>query len=205
MPTCPLPDFQFETDAALSGALRVVGVDEVGRGPLAGPVTAAAVWLDPMTIPEGLNDSKMLTPARRLALSLELFRCADVSICHASVEEIDEMNILRASHLAMTRAIRGLERAPDLALIDGPMVPRGMPCNALTIVKGDMRSLSIAAASIVAKVARDAIMVDLAQHHPGYAWESNVGYATVAHRQALLKLGLTAHHRRSFSPVYNML
>ena len=200
-----LPDFQFETDAVLQGAVRIVGVDEVGRGPLAGPVTAAAVWLNPVAIPDGLNDSKVLTAARRIALSAALLEVADVSIAHASVDEIDEMNILRASHLAMMRAIAGLSVPPDFALIDGNMIPKGMVCPSLAIVKGDMRSLSIAAASIVAKVARDAIMVDLAQQHPGYGWETNAGYPTLAHREALRILGVTPHHRRSFKPVYNML
>jgi ribonuclease HII len=199
------PDYQFETSALASGALRVVGVDEVGRGPLAGPVTAAAVWLNPDAIPDGLNDSKVLTEARRIALSAALFEMADVSIAHASVAEIDTLNILRASHLAMVRAIQGLQTPPDFALIDGNMIPIGMPCGAQAIVKGDMRSLSIAAASIVAKVARDAIMVDLAQQHPGYGWETNAGYPTALHQQALLSLGVTPHHRRSFRPVHNML
>ena len=199
------PDYQFETAALQGGALRVVGVDEVGRGPLAGPVTAAAVWLDPAALPDGLNDSKVLTSARRTALSAALFKLADVSIAHASVDEIDDLNILRASHLAMVRAIQGLRHAPDFALIDGNMIPNFMPCPAQAIVKGDLRSLSIAAASIVAKVARDAIMVDLAQQHPGYGWETNAGYPTAAHREALRNLGVTAHHRRSFGPVYKML
>lgn len=199
------PDFQFETRAYMGGSLRVVGVDEVGRGPLAGPVTAAAVWLNPDAIPEGLNDSKLLTKARRLALSARLFEIADVSIAHASVEEIDTLNILRASHLAMIRAIQGLQTPPDFALIDGNILPMGMPCRAEAIVKGDMRSLSIAAASIVAKVARDAIMEDLAQQHPGYGWETNAGYPTAAHREALLRFGITPRHRRSFKPVYQML
>ena len=200
-----LPDFQFETDAVLQGAVRIVGVDEVGRGPLAGPVTAAAVWLNPAVIPDGLNDSKVLTAARRIALSAALLEVADVSIAHASVDEIDEMNILRASHLAMMRAIAGLSVPPDFALIDGNMIPKGMVCPSLAIIKGDMRSLSIAAASIVAKVARDAIMVDLAQQHRGYGWETNAGYPTAAHLKALINLGVTAHHRRSFGPVYKML
>ena len=199
------PDFQFERAAYQEGMFRVAGIDEVGRGPLAGPVTAAAVWLNSDAIPEGLNDSKVLTEPRRLALSAALFELADVSIAHASVEEIDQLNILRASHLAMIRAVQGLRRAPDFALIDGNMIPKGLPCPAQAIVKGDMRSLSIAAASIVAKVARDAIMVDLAQQHPGYGWETNAGYPTLAHREALKNLGITPHHRRSFKPVYKML
>ncbi len=199
------PDLQFETIARQSGALRIVGVDEVGRGPLAGPVTAAAVWLNPAAIPNGLNDSKLLSHKQRLALSDILFDVAEVSIAHATVAEIDSLNILRASHLAMVRALHGLRTAPDFALIDGNMIPKGMPCPAQAIVKGDMRSLSIAAASIVAKVARDAIMVDLAQQHPGYGWETNAGYPTLAHREALKNLGITPYHRRSFKPVYQML
>ena len=199
------PDYQFEAEALRSGSTRIVGVDEVGRGPLAGPVTAAAVWLNPTAIPDGLNDSKLLTEARRISLSAALFEVADISIAHASVDEIDTLNILRASHLAMLRAVQGLLKPADFALIDGNMIPNGMPCRSLAIVKGDMRSLSIAAASIVAKVARDAIMVDLAQQHPGYGWETNAGYPTAAHRAALINLGVTPHHRRSFGPVYKML
>lgn len=199
------PDYQFETAACHLGAIRIVGVDEVGRGPLAGPVTAAAVWLNPAAIPSGLNDSKLLSKSQRFALSAKLFEVADVSIAHATVDEIDTLNILRASHLAMIRAIQGLRTSPDFALIDGNLLPNGIPCSAQAIVKGDMRSHSIAAASIVAKVARDAIMVDLAQQHPGYGWETNAGYPTSAHLKALIDLGVTAHHRRSFKPVYNML
>ena len=201
----PMPDFHFEHTAHARGALCVAGVDEVGRGPLAGPVTAAAVVLDPARIPTGLNDSKKLTHARRLALSAELHAVAHVSIAHASVAEIDDLNILRASHLAMIRAIAGLPGAPDHLLIDGNQLPRGLTVPAETIVKGDTRSLSIAAASIVAKVARDHIMVILAQQHPGYGWETNAGYGTTVHLNALLNLGITPHHRRSFAPVHNIL
>jgi ribonuclease HII len=199
------PDFSFESAALARGALCIAGVDEVGRGPLAGPVTAAAVILDPAHIPVGLNDSKKLTQARREGLSAELHAIAHVSIAHATVEEIDALNILRASHLAMTRAIAGLPRIPDHLLIDGNQLPRGLSCPAETIVKGDARSLSIAAASIVAKVARDKLMVILAQQHPGYGWETNAGYGTAAHLTALLNLGPTPHHRRSFAPVHNIL
>ena len=201
----PLPDFSFELAAMARGVLCVAGVDEVGRGPLAGPVTAAAVILDTACIPVGLNDSKKLTHARRVALSAQLHAVAQVSIAHASVAEIDDLNILRASHLAMIRAISGLPRAPDHLLIDGNQLPRGLRIPAETIVKGDARSLSIAAASIVAKVARDHLMVILAQQHPGYGWETNAGYGTAAHLKALLNLGVTPHHRRSFAPVHNML
>ena len=197
------PDFSFETAALAKGASLVVGVDEVGRGPLAGPVTACAVRLDPDRIPKGLRDSKLLTPARREALFEEINAVAQVSIAHASVEEIDTLNILRASHLAMERAVAAL--GADHALIDGNLIPRGLACGATAIVKGDAKCLSIAAASIVAKVTRDRIMVDLAQQHPGYGWEANAGYPTKAHLAALQNLGVTAWHRRSFKPVHNIL
>ncbi|MHC9235892.1 ribonuclease HII [Pseudooceanicola sp. 502str34] len=199
------PDFSFEDAACAAGATRIAGVDEVGRGPLAGPVTAAAVILDPSRLPEGLNDSKKLTPKRREALAAILPEVAVVCVAHASVEEIDELNILRASHLAMERAVAGLPEAPDHLLIDGNMIPRGLTIPATTVVKGDALSLSIAAASIMAKIARDEIMRDLAQHFPGYGWEKNAGYPSKAHREALLNLGITPHHRRSFKPVHNIL
>jgi ribonuclease HII len=201
--TALIPDFAHETAARTRGALRVVGVDEVGRGPLAGPVTACAVRLDPDRIPTGLRDSKLLTAARREVLFDEIMALAEVSVAHASVQEIDVLNILRASHLAMERAVAGL--AADHALIDGNLIPRGLACPATAIVKGDARCLSIAAASIVAKVTRDRIMVDLAQQHPGYGWEANAGYPTKAHLAALKNLGVTAWHRRSFKPVHNIL
>tara|TARA_B110000879_G_scaffold117039_1_gene155787 strand:+ start:1218 stop:1820 length:603 start_codon:yes stop_codon:yes gene_type:complete len=191
----------FETELGC----RVAGVDEVGRGPLAGPVTAAAVVLDPKCIPEGLNDSKKLTAKKRLDLYRQLLDCADVSIAHASVAEIDEINILRASHLAMERAIAGLQVLPEHVLIDGNMIPRGLRLPATTLVKGDSRSISISAASIVAKVCRDCVLVDLAQQHPGYGWETNMGYGSKKHMEALRSLGVTSHHRRSFKPVHNML
>ncbi|MDZ4093543.1 MAG: ribonuclease HII, partial [Paracoccaceae bacterium] len=170
-----------------------------------GPVTAAAVRLIPGRIPSGLNDSKKLTPARREALYAQIMDQAEVCIAHASVDEIDALNILRASHLAMERAVAGLSTPPDHALIDGNMIPRGLICGAEAIVKGDARSLSIAAASIVAKVTRARIMVDLAQQHPGYGWEKIAGYPTPDHLAALLNLGVTAWHRRSFRPVHNIL
>ena len=201
--TCP--DYSCETDAFGCGARIIAGVDEVGRGPLAGPVTAAAVVLDPARIPEGLNDSKKLTPARRLVLLNAIVASAEVSIAHASVEEIDRLNILRASHLAMERALLGLPRRPDMALIDGNMIPRGLTIPARAIVKGDALSVSIAAASIAAKICRDRIMRDLAQHYPGYGWETNVGYPSKRHKIALRNLGVSPHHRRSFKPVHHIL
>ncbi|MDZ4135349.1 MAG: ribonuclease HII [Paracoccaceae bacterium] len=199
------PDFLRELSALSDGALCVVGVDEVGRGPLAGPVTAAAVRLRPGNIPPGLNDSKALTPARRAALFAPIMENADVCIAHASIAEIDAINILRASHLAMVRAINGLPTPPDFALIDGNLLPADLPCPALAVVRGDALCLSIAAASIVAKVTRDAIMKGLARQYPGYGWDRNAGYPTKEHLAALLNLGVTPHHRRSFKPVHNIL
>lgn len=200
------PSFVPEQAIALDLTLtRIAGVDEVGRGPLAGPVTAAAVRLDPGNIPEGLNDSKKLTAKRREVLAEALSFCADVSIAHATVAEIDEINILQATYLAMRRAVAGLAQPPDHLLIDGNRTPAGLPCPATTLIKGDSLSLSIAAASIVAKVARDRIMADLDTKFPGYGWKTNAGYPTKAHRVALESLGVTPHHRRSFAPVHNIL
>ncbi len=203
--TALFPDFDLESAALGRGAGCVVGVDEVGRGPLAGPVTAAAVRLDPANMPAGLADSKRLSPKRRAQIFLEIVRLADVCVAHASVEEIDRMNILAASHLAMCRAIAGLSRPPDHALIDGNLLPRDLPCAGQAVIKGDARCLSIAAASIAAKVTRDRLMVDLSQQHPGYGWERNAGYGSQQHLAALRDLGVTPHHRRSFRPVHNIL
>jgi ribonuclease HII len=199
------PTFDYEFAAQERGFLRVAGLDEVGRGPLAGPVVAAAVVLNPDNIPDGLNDSKQVSVKRRNALYDELLEVADVSIAQASVREIEEENILRASHIAMLRALTGLNAPANFALIDGNKIPRGMNLPAETLVKGDTRSLSIAAASIVAKVWRDRLMVDLAQQHPGYGWERNAGYPTKEHKAGLKSHGVTPHHRRTFAPVHNML
>ena len=199
------PTDSLERAARARGFLRIAGVDEVGRGPLAGPVTAAAVVLDVACVPEGLDDSKKLGAARRARLSDIIHRQAEVSIAHASVAEIDEINILRASHLAMERAVAGLDPAPDYLLIDGNLLPRGLTVPAEAVIGGDGLSLSIAAASIVAKICRDRLMVDLAQQHPGYGWESNAGYGSKNHIAALHALGVTPHHRRSFRPVHNIL
>ncbi len=194
-------DFSFEAALRAQGILRIAGVDEVGRGPMAGPVTAAAVILDPAAIPEGLADSKALTQARRDALAAQIHAVAQVSIAHASVAEIDAMNILQASHLAMIRAVQGLAHMPDHVLIDGKYVPQPLAPHATAVIRGDARVLSIAAASIVAKTCRDALMRKLAQDYPGYGWEHNAGYVTAAHKAALVRQGVTPHHRRSFKPV----
>ncbi|MBK5922229.1 ribonuclease HII [Rhodovulum sulfidophilum] len=199
------PDFSLETEAFARGVRLVAGVDEVGRGPLAGPVMAAAVCLVAEDIPDGLRDSKTLSARRREGLAAEIHARALVGLGEASTGEIEEMNILQASHLAMCRALAALPAMPDLALIDGNRMPRALPCDGLCLVKGDARCLSIAAASIVAKVARDAVMTELAQHWPGYGWERNAGYPTRQHLQALRDLGVSPHHRRSFRPVHNIL
>jgi ribonuclease HII len=199
------PDFAAETEAMALGAPRVVGIDEVGRGPWAGPVVAAAVILDPAAIPDGVDDSKRLTPARRAELFEAIAATAAIGIGRASVAEIETLNILQASFLAMRRALAALGAVPSIALVDGALVPPGLPCPARAIVDGDARVLSIAAASIVAKVARDRTMVTLSQQFPGYGWRTNMGYGTPEHAAGLARLGVTPHHRRSFQPIHNML
>ena len=199
------PDYSLELAELVGGARIIAGVDEVGRGPLAGPVTAAAVILDAAAIPPGLNDSKKLSARRRAALFDLIAASAEVSIAEASVEEIDDLNILRASHLAMERAVAGLPSRPDIALIDGNMIPRGLTVPGRAVIRGDSLSVSIAAASIMAKTWRDQGMRDLAQHYPGYGWETNAGYPSMSHIEALRHLGVTPHHRRSFKPVHNIL
>lgn len=199
------PDDSFETALHANGYARVAGVDEAGRGPLAGPVVAGAVVLKPGVEIPGLNDSKKLTAKARAALFPVIQDICEVGVGIATVAEIDEINILRASHLAMLRALDALPGHADHALIDGNMIPRDAPLPCEAIVKGDARSLSIAAASIIAKCTRDAIMVDLAQQYPGYGWEQNAAYPTKAHLDALSRLGVTPHHRRSFAPVHKIL
>jgi ribonuclease HII len=187
---------------ALKGARLIAGVDEVGRGPLAGPVVAAAVILArPL---EGLADSKTLCAEERERLAGLLRAQARIGVGAASVAEIDRINILQASLLAMRRAVLRLGCLPDLALIDGKQAP-DLPCPVETIVDGDALVPAISAASIVAKVTRDHLMRRLATRYPGYGWETNVGYATTAHREAIWQLGVCCHHRRSFAPVQGTL
>lgn len=196
-----MPDFSFELAAP---ATPVCGIDEAGRGPWAGPVVAGAVILDVSRIPDGLNDSKKLSARRRDALFAAL-QDHHVGLGIATVEEIDRLNILQATYLAMRRAVAALPITPSYALIDGNRKPDGLPCAGETIVKGDSRSLSIAAASIIAKVSRDRMMTALAAEWPGYGWERNAGYGVAAHAEALRNLGVTPHHRRSFKPIHKML
>ncbi len=189
----------FSRERALGGV--VAGVDEVGRGPLAGPVVAAAVIIhDPAALPAGIADSKKLTATRRAALAAAICERCDTAIGVASVAEIDSINILQATWLAMTRAVDGLNGAPGHVLVDGNRLPKWhWPSTA--IVGGDGCSLSIAAASIVAKVHRDGLMVALDRAFPGYGWARNMGYGTAAHLAALQALGPSPHHRQSFAPV----
>lgn len=194
------PDLAFE--GAHDGP--VAGIDEVGRGPWAGPVVAAAVILDAGAVPRGIDDSKALSRTRREALFAALQGCATIGIGQAGVGEIERLNILGAALLAMTRAVEDLGVVPGHALIDGNRMP-DLPCGATLLVGGDRRSLSIAAASIIAKVTRDGIMARLAAAHPGYGWERNAGYGTAEHRAALDRLGVTPHHRRSFKPIARRL
>lgn len=197
-----MPDFSLETAAP---AAPVCGIDEVGRGPWAGPVLAAAVILNPAKTPEGLDDSKKLSAKKREALAATLRDCAEIGFGEASVAEIEALNLSRATFLAMRRALVALPRAPRFALIDGNRLPPDLGVPAQAVVRGDGRSASIAAASIVAKVARDALMTRLAEDFPGYGWETNAGYGTKAHQEALSRLGVTPHHRRSFRPIHNIL
>lgn len=198
------PDFSFERAAWKRGFSPVCGIDEAGRGPWAGPVVAAAVILDPDHIPEGIDDSKKLTPARREELFAMIGRSASIGIGIAEVARIDRDNILAATLWAMGQAVRELTTRPALALVDGNRSPR-LRCAAETIVAGDGRSLSIAAASIVAKVTRDRIMAALDGECPGYGFARHKGYGTALHQQALARLGPSPQHRRSFAPIRDML
>lgn len=207
-----LPNFKFEKDILkrLPGAL-VAGVDEAGCAPLAGPVVAGAVILDQKKLPRvlrnGLDDSKQVAPEKREELYALLVSCgaAVIGVGRAEVHEIESFNILNAAHLAMRRAVESMGCLVSVALIDGNRKPKQFPCDVVTIVKGDAKSLSIAAASIVAKVTRDRHMTELARAYPGYGWENNVGYPTPEHRAAILKLGLTPHHRKTFGLVRTQL
>ncbi|MBM3544014.1 MAG: ribonuclease HII [Alphaproteobacteria bacterium] len=179
----------------------VAGIDEAGRGPWAGPVVVAAVVLNPDRIPEGINDSKMLTAEVREELYFEIMATSCVGIAIGNVRRIDKINILQASLWGMRLAYRALGLPIGSALIDGNLIPRRFPAKARAVVGGDALSLSVAAASIIAKVTRDRIMVKLARRYRRYGWESNKGYGTPEHARAVKKHGVCTHHRRSFSPV----
>ena len=194
------PTFELEAAELQLGLGPVAGVDEAGRGPWAGPVVAAAVILDPDRIPANIDDSKALDEEARAYLYNRIVKVADVGIGIADISRIDRDNILNATLWAMGEAVASLRSPPKLVLIDGNKAPR-LAMATRTIVKGDTKCLSIAAASIIAKVTRDRMMVALAKEHPGYGFERHKGYGTPEHQAAMAKLGACALHRRSFKPV----
>ena len=205
-----MPNFEFEN--SMGGI--VVGVDEAGRGPWAGPVVAGAVVIADKNLPEellkGLDDSKKLSATKREKLYKALFEAEKagkvvLGIGEASAQEIDELNILQATFLAMNRAVKSLKIAPQSALIDGNRAPKNFPCPCKTLIKGDAKSLSVAAASIVAKVYRDHLMADLAKKYPAYGFEKNAGYGTALHQSGLANCGICPEHRRSYKPIQKYL
>jgi ribonuclease HII len=205
LPVQPQPCFDLEEALMSQYGVPVAGIDEAGRGPWAGPVVVAAVVLNPDRIPEGLNDSKLLTPEAREDRYAEIVATALVSVVIGPVRRIDRDNILQASLWGMRAAYRGLGLPMGAALIDGNIIPRRFPSPARAIIGGDGLSLSVAAASIVAKVTRDRLMVKLARRYRRYGWESNKGYGTQEHALAIKKHGVCTHHRRSFSPIERAL
>ena len=192
----------FDIENSIPGV--IAGVDEAGRGPLAGPVVAAAVILNAESAPDGLRDSKTLTEKKRLELAKLIWDCAVVGVGVASVEEIDRINILQATLLAMSRAVANLATRPDVCIVDGSIKPK-LRSPVYTVVKGDAKSCTIAAASIIAKTTRDRMMRALAREFPAYEWDKNKGYGAPAHKAALVSHGVSPHHRRSFAPIHNML
>ena len=192
------PDRTHHDTARANGYSRICGVDEAGRGPLAGPVVCAAVILDASSVPNGLNDSKVLSPLRRERLLNALAPSAQIRVSVIEPTEIDALNILWASLEGMSRAVNALEA--DFALIDGNRLPPSLPCPGEAIIKGDSQSLSIAAASIVAKVSRDRLMIEADARYPGYGFAQHKGYPTRDHMNALQRLGPTPIHRRNFAP-----
>ena len=200
----PKPHFKTEKLAFTEGHMIVCGIDEAGCGPWAGPVSAAAVILNQKKIPKGLNDSKQLTHERREELYAVIMQTAEVGIGHASAAEIDEMNILQARLLAMSRAVACLVSVPTLALVDGNRAPK-LACTVKTIIDGDAISQSIAAASIIAKVTRDRLMHDLDGLFPHYGFAQHKGYGTGQHQEALAKHGPCTEHRKSFAPIRALL
>ncbi len=194
-----MPDFTFENNAKANGYKLVCGVDEAGRGPLAGPVCAAAVILPENCEIEGLNDSKKLTEKKREALfDVIIEKAVACSVAFGTLEEIEQYNILNATYLAMNRAIEGLKIPADYALIDGNRIPTDIKVPCETVVKGDAKSCSVAAASVLAKVTRDRLLLEYAEQYPEYSFEKHKGYGTAAHYEAIRKYGVTPIHRLSF-------
>lgn len=208
-----MPDFFYENninDLFINGRKLIAGIDEAGRGPLAGPVVAAAVIFPDLKISDelrsNLNDSKKLTAKKREYLFDLLNNSSAIIGCgQASVEEIDSLNILHATFLAMERAVKNLNIKPNYCLVDGNKLPKNLPCPAQYLIKGDALSLSISAASIIAKVSRDKLMNDLSQKFKFYKWDKNAGYGTKDHLDAMEKYGICEHHRKSFAPVKKFL
>lgn len=198
------PTFELEAAELQLGFGPIAGVDEAGRGPWAGPVVAAAVILRPECIPHGLNDSKVMDSQARDVAFDQIMACAEVGIGIADVARIDRDNILQATLYAMTQAISSLPQTPGLVLVDGNRLPQ-LTCPARAIVKGDAKCVSIAAASIIAKVTRDRLMIALSRLHPGYGFERHKGYGVPEHKVALAKLGVSPHHRRTFKPIQLLL
>jgi len=203
-----MPHFDIEIAHGRNTGTVIAGVDEVGRGPLAGPVVAAAVII-PAALDDAwlleLNDSKKLTEKKRITLAAYIKSTCQWHIAEATVQEIDTFNILQATFIAMQRAVIGLATTPHHILVDGNRVPPRMPCKATPVIKGDATSLSIAAASIIAKVHRDDLMATLHAEYPHYGWDSNAGYGSTTHMAALATHGATPHHRASFAPVRDVL
>jgi ribonuclease HII len=196
-----IPDYRFEQHAMQNGFPVVAGLDEAGRGPLAGPVVAAAVILDPECIPEGLDDSKALSKARRELLFEAILASSLVAVASASAREIEATDIRAASLAAMRRALCALPVKPHYALVDGRDIPPGLDCAARALVKGDARSLSIAAASIIAKVTRDSMMTRAVVVYPQYGFETHMGYGAKRHLQAIAEHGPCPLHRMTFRPM----
>lgn len=194
------PTFTRERALLGQGRSAIAGIDEAGRGPWAGPVVAAAVVLDPRRIPTGLRDSKLLDPDERASLFDRIMSCAAVGVGIADVARIDRENIYQATHWAMRQAVAGLPAPPDIALVDGNRAP-GLAVETITIVDGDARVASIAAASIIAKVTRDRMMVECAVRFPVYGFEQHKGYGTPQHQEAIRRHGVCELHRRSFAPI----
>ncbi len=196
----PKPSFRHERRYAGADCGCVAGVDEAGRGPWAGPVVAAAVIFEPGRAPKGLNDSKLLTPDERARLYDKIRKVAVVGVGIVEVDDIDAINILQATFRAMQAAVASLTTSPETVLVDGNLCP-ALPCRGVPIIDGDQLCPSIAAASIIAKVTRDRLMMRLAENFPGYRWETNKGYGTREHVTGIIRLGVTPHHRRSFAPI----
>jgi ribonuclease HII len=195
-----IPNFNIEQQ--YEGKI-IIGIDEVGRGPLAGPMVVAAIYVPPDKMPAGVNDSKLLSAKKRELLFAQLVLVAKYGIGLVSVEEIDELKLTKSTELAIIRALSDLDLNVDIALIDGN-IKYNLPVKSISIIGGDKKSFTIAASSIIAKVIRDKYMLDLSNQYPAYAWHKNFGYGTKEHLSAIALYGICKHHRKSFSPIKNL-